>query len=134
MTTIETTTVETPVLTKAERAQAIYAEELAREGVETTHRSRVLDRFEKELGLNKKGGGSTYYQNCKTRAAGEKVKNYYTPASERKAKAEGQQEDDSKEDAQLFSVELTNGKSKSFMSQEALDEFVKDNADIIKAA
>lgn len=124
----------TTTLNKAQQAQAIFEEELKREGVETTHRSRVLDRFEKELGLKKTGGGSTYYQNCKKRAAGEKVKNYYTPASERKAKQESQQEDDSKEDAQLFEVELLNGTIKSFMSQQALDEFVKDNADIIKPA
>lgn len=67
---------------KADTAQAIYAEEAAI-GDEKL-RARVIARFKSELTMSD-AGASTYFQNCKKRANGEKVKHYYKPASVRKA-------------------------------------------------
>lgn len=113
-------------LSKSAKSDVIYKEELAKgeEGL----RARVLTRFETELGLKKQGGGSTYFQNCKTRAAGKKVKHSYTPKS--KAPQE-EKVDDSKEDAPLFDVELKDGTTRSFLSQQDADDFKTINADLI---
>lgn len=121
--------VEVVELSKSAKSDLIYAEELLKgeEGL----RARCLDRFEKELGLKKAGGGSTYFQNCKTRAKGEKVKHHYTPVSKKTEAANVDKTDDSKEEADLFSVNLKDGTEQSFLSQAALDEFVAANADKI---
>lgn len=130
MTNTQTAPVDTtPVveLTKSAKSDVIYAEEFAKG--EDGLRARVLDRFEKELGLKKQGGGSTYFQNAKKRASGDKVKNYYTPKS--KAPKADDNVDDSKEDAPLFDVELKDGTTKSFLSQQDADDFKTINADLI---
>lgn len=67
---------------KADTAQVIYAEE-AVIGDEKL-RARVIARFKSELSMSD-AGASTYFQNCKKRANGEKVKHYYKPASVRNA-------------------------------------------------
>ena len=115
-------------LSKAAKSDAIYTEELAK-GVEGL-RARCLTRFEAELGLKKAGGGSTYFQNCKKRAGGEKVKHYYIPKS---VKPTVDIPDDSKEDAALIDVELADGTVQSFLSQQAADEFKAANPDKIAA-
>jgi len=121
--------VPTPELSKSAKSDAIYAEELLKgeEGL----RARCLTRFETELGLKKAGGGSTYFQNCKTRAKGEKVKHHYTPVSKKTEQKANDAVDDSKEDADLFDVALKDGTSQSFLSQEKADEFKAANADLI---
>lgn len=118
---VDTSEVVEVVLSKSAKSDAIYAEELVKgeEGL----RARCLDRFEKELGLKKAGGGSTYFQNCKTRAKGEKVKHHYTPVSKKAEQKAGDAVDDSKEDAPLFDVELKDGTIKSFLSQQEADDF-----------
>lgn len=118
---VDTSEVVEVVLSKSAKSDAIYAEELVKgeEGL----RARCLDRFEKELGLKKAGGGSTYFQNCKTRAKGEKVKHHYTPVSKKAEQKAGDAVDDSKEDAVLFDVELKDGTIKSFLSQQEADDF-----------
>lgn len=112
------------VKSKAEIAQEIFAQV---NGVRADFMKRVME----ELGMSKPGA-STYFQNCKTRAAGGKVKHYYKPKSQQPDTKVDETVDDSKEDAQLFEVELKDGNIKSFLSQEALDEFKANNADLIK--
>lgn len=128
MTTTQTdTVVEVVELSKSAKSDVIYAEEAAK-GVDGL-RARVLTRFETELGLKKQGGGSTYFQNAKKRASGEKVKNYYSPKS--KAPKADETVDDSKEDADLFEVALKDGTTQAFLSQQAADDFKTINADLI---
>lgn len=109
-------------LSKSAKSDVIYAEELLKgeEGL----RARCLTRFETELGLKKAGGGSTYFQNCKTRAKGEKVKHHYTPVSK---KADKKEEDDK----ETFGLALKDGSLKIFASQEEQDKFAAENADLI---
>lgn len=124
MTTPTTQAVDTTVveLSKSAKSDVIYAEELAKgeEGL----RARCLTRFESELGLKKAGGGSTYFQNCKTRAKGEKVKHHYKPVSERKDNKE-------EEDKETFGLALKDGSLKIFASQQEQDEFAEANPDLI---
>ena len=127
--TSATDAVEVVELSKSAKSDIIYSEELVK-GLEGL-RARCLDRFEKELGLKKAGGGSTYFQNCKTRAAGEKVKHHYKPVSKKAEQALNDEVNDSKEEAEIFSVVLKDGTEPSFMSQQALDEFVAANGDKI---
>lgn len=127
MTTQTDTVVEVVELSKSAKSDVIYAEEAAK-GVDGL-RARVLTRFETELGLKKQGGGSTYFQNCKKRASGEKVKNYYSPKS--KETKLNDTPDDSKEDADLFEVALKDGTTQAFLSQQAADDFKTINADLI---
>lgn len=61
-------------INKAAVAQAIYVEEAAKG--EDKLRARVIARFKTELSMGPQGA-STYFQNCKTKAAGQKVKHYY---------------------------------------------------------
>lgn len=127
--TSATDAVEVVELSKSAKSDIIYAEELAK-GTDGL-RARCLTRFETELGLKKAGGGSTYFQNCKTRAAGLKVNHHYKPVSKRTEQAKNDEVNDSKEEADLFSVNLKDGTEQSFLSQQALDEFVAANADKI---
>jgi predicted mannosyl-3-phosphoglycerate phosphatase (HAD superfamily) len=99
-------------MTKAEQAQQIFTEV---NGVRADFMKRVME----ELGMSK-AGSSTYFQTCKTRAAGGKVK-YYSKKAE-KSTVEPTV-DDSMEDAPLFEVALGDGTTKCFLSQEAADEF-----------
>lgn len=122
MTTKTTEVVETVVLSKSAQSDKIYAEELLKG--EDNLRARCLTRFEAELGLKKAGGGSTYFQNCKTRAKGEKVKHHYKPVSERK----DNKEEDEKE---TFGLALKDGSLKIFASQEEQDKFAEENAELI---
>lgn len=125
----DTTPVAVVELSKSAKSDAIYAEELLKgeEGL----RARCLARFETELGLKKTGGGSTYFQNCKTRAKGEKVKHSYTPKSKDPKSVDTV--DDSKEDADLFPVAMADGTEQHFTSQEKADEFKAANAGKIAA-
>lgn len=127
-TTVPTAVVE---LSKSAKSDVIYAEELVK-GAEGL-RARCLDRFEKELGLKKAGGGSTYFQNCKTRAAGEKVKHHYKPVSKKADEKAADTVDDSKEDADLFDVAMADGTTQSFLSQQEADDFKAANADKLAA-
>lgn len=111
-------------LNKAQQAQAIFAEEVAKG--DDKLRARVIKRFKEELGM-KDAGSSTYFQNCKTRAAGNKVKNYYKPASERK----GQQDPSTDKEPESFEVNLKDGTIKCFLNQTEHDDWVKDNSDLI---
>lgn len=117
---VDTTVPETVELSKSAKSDLIYAEELAK-GTDGL-RARCLTRFEAELGLKKNGGGSTYFQNCKTRASGAKVKHHYKPAS----KKTEQQADDDKE---TFGLALKDGSLKIFASQEEQDKFAEEHAD-----
>lgn len=127
-----TATVVAPVeLSKSAKSDVIYAEEVLKgeEGL----RARCMARFESELGLGK-AGGSTYFQNCKTRAKGEKVNNYYKPSSKKADdKKANETVDDSNEDAALFNVAMKDGTEQAFMSQEKADEFKAANPDLIAA-
>lgn len=108
--------------TKAERALTIYQEV---NGV----RADFMKRAMAELQMSKPGA-STYFQNAKTKAAGGKVKHYYKS----KAKSESTVDvtDDSMENAEVFEVELKDGQIKCFLDQAELDQFKKDNAELIK--
>lgn len=112
-------TEEVAVVSKAAKAQAIYAEEAAKG--EDKLRARVIKRFKDELGMGD-AGASTYYQNCKKIAAGGKVKHYYKPQSKATAQEEG---------AETFGVQLKDGSLKVCSSQQELDDWKKDNADLI---
>lgn len=107
---------EVKTVSKAEQAQVIFAEV---NGVRADFIKRVME----ELGMGKPGA-STYFQNCKTKANGGKVKHY------RPKKAEGQQQhaDDDKE---TFGVALKDGQLKIFGSQQERDDFIEANADLI---
>lgn len=61
-------------INKAAVAQTIFAEEAAKG--DDKLRARVIARFKAELSMGPQGA-STYFQNCKTKAAGQKVKHYY---------------------------------------------------------
>lgn len=61
-------------INKAAVAQTIFAEEAAHG--DDKLRARVIARFKAELSMSSPGA-STYFQNCKTKAAGGKVKHYY---------------------------------------------------------
>lgn len=70
-------------INKAAVAQAIYVEEAAKG--DDKLRARVITRFKAELGMSPQGS-STYFQNCKTKAAGLKVKHYYKAKGNKSAK------------------------------------------------
>lgn len=114
------------VVTKAEKALIIYNEEFAK-GVDKL-RARVIERFIKELDMGKPGS-STYFQNCKKKAVGEKVKHYYKKVGE---KTVVETVDDSKEEQDVFEVELKDETIKCFLSQQELTDFVENNKDLIK--
>lgn len=114
-------TEEVKVLTKAEKAQAIFVEEAA--VGEDKLRARVIKRFKDELGMGD-AGASTYFQNAKKKAAGEKVKHYYKPKS---AKPGNEPTNDVNEDAQLFNVKKANGLVESFMKMEDAQECIEAN-------
>lgn len=61
-------------MSKAELAVQIYNEEVAKND-ESTLRKRTIARFKSELSMGD-AGASTYYQNTKKKAAGEKVVHY----------------------------------------------------------
>lgn len=61
-------------MSKAQLAVEIYNEELAKND-ESTLRKRTIARFKAELSMGD-AGASTYYQNTKKKASGEKVVNY----------------------------------------------------------
>lgn len=102
-------------MTKAEQAQQIFTEV---NGV----RADFIKRAVEELGMSK-AGASTYFQNCKTRAAGGKVKYYSKSTAKATVEKTVDEADDSMEDAPLFEVALGDGTTKCFLSQEAADEF-----------
>lgn len=114
------------VVTKAERALEIYREELAK-GVDKL-RARVIDRFVKELDMGKPGS-STYFQNCKKKDAGEKVKHYYKRVGEKNS---SKTVDDSSDDVpESFEVKLLDGTVKVFMNQQECDLFIESNPSIV---
>lgn len=106
---------------KAEKAQVIYQEV---NGVRADFMKRVMS----ELNMSK-SGGSTYFQNAKTKSKGEKVKHYYKST---KAEKVVDSTDDSMENTDVFEVELKDGQIKCFLTQESLDEFKTTNPDLIK--
>ena len=112
---------EVKVPTKAEQAQAIFVEEAA--AGDDKLRARVIKRFKDELGMGD-AGASTYFQNAKKKAAGEKVKHYYKPKS---AKPGNEPTNDVNEDAQLFNVKKANGAVESFMKMEDAQECIDAN-------
>jgi len=67
-------------MSKAQLAVQIYNEELAKND-ESTLRKRTIARFKSELSMGD-AGASTYYQNTKKKANGEKVVNYRPKAKE----------------------------------------------------
>lgn len=114
------------VLTKADKALIIYNEEFAK-GVDKL-RARVIDRFIKELDMGKPGS-STYFQNCKKKASGEKVKHYY------KAKGDNSSSktvDDSTDIVpESFELKLLDGTIKVFLNQQEMDKFIEENSSIV---
>lgn len=100
-------------MTKAERAIEIFNEVA---GVRAAFIASVVS----ELGMSP-AGASTYFQNTKKKVAGEKVKHY---SAKDKKSTVAETVDDSLEDAELFSFETTDGIIHSFLSQQALDQFV----------
>lgn len=114
------------VVTKAERALEIYNEEFAK-GVDKL-RARVIARFIEELGMGKPGS-STYFQNCKKKAAGEKVKHYYKKVGDKKS---DESLDNSSDDVpESFEVKLLDGSVKVFLNQQECDLFIEANASIV---
>lgn len=116
--TTETTT-EAVVESKSSKAQVIYTEEAAKG--DDKLRARVIARFKSELGMSPQGA-STYFQNCKTKANGGKVK-HYRPKSDKKVV---DKTDDSKEDTILFDVEMEDGTIHSFTTQEAAEQHIAE--------
>lgn len=111
------------VLTKADKALLIFVEEAAK-GDEKL-RARCMKRFEDELSMQK-AGASTYFQNCKKKAAGEKVKHYY------KSKTEQKVVDDSSDDVpESFEVVLKDGTIQCFLNQQEKEDFIKANESIV---
>lgn len=103
------------VISKAQQAQAIFAEEAAK-GDEKL-RARVIARFIAELSMGKPGA-STYFQNCKTVAAGNKIKRYYAVKGEAVAKTQ-------EVEVEPVFVILPNGERTLMESQQAAELFVK---------
>lgn len=99
-------------MTKSQQAQVIYDDV---QGIRSLFISQVVE----VLGMSK-AGASTYFQNCKVRAVGGKVKHYRAKTSTPKAV---DLPDDIMEDAQLFEIELADGTTRCFLSQASLDEF-----------
>lgn len=114
------------VVTKAERALEIYKEELEK-GVDKL-RARVIERFVKELDMGKPGS-STYFQNCKKKAVGEKVKHYYKRVGEKNSSSTV--DDSSDIIPESFEVKLLDGTVKVFMSQQECDLFIESNPSIV---
>lgn len=118
--------VEEVVVTKAEQALNIYNEELAK-GVDKL-RARVIKRFIEELNMGKPGS-STYFQNCKKKANGEKVKHYYKRVGEKNSSSTV---DNSSDDVpESFEVKLLDGTVKVFMNQQECDLFIESNPSIV---
>lgn len=118
--------VEEVVVTKAEQALKIYQEEFAK-GVDKL-RARVIDRFIKELNMGKPGS-STYFQNCKKKAVGEKVKHYYKRVGDKNLNKDV---DNSSDDVpESFEVKLLDGTVKVFMNQLECDLFIESNPSIV---
>lgn len=114
------------VLTKADKALIIYNEEFAK-GVDKL-RARVIDRFIKELDMGKPGS-STYFQNCKKKAVGEKVKHYYKAKGD---KSSSKTVDDSTDIVpESFEVKLLDGTVKVFLNQLECDLFIESNPSIV---
>lgn len=117
-----TTTTQKPV-TKAEMAARVYAE-LTEAG--TLTRKLFIDTMVSQHGMTP-AGASTYYVNCKNKAAGKPVKSYYKSKSQR-TPAEvmtSQLDDAAGANAQLFSIVVMSEDNEkveivhSFMSEEA---------------
>ena len=117
------TNVETKAPTKAELAQKIF-EEVG--GVRADFMKRAME----ELGMSKPGA-STYHQNCKTKANGGKVKSYYKSKKTQVEEISNENVDDSLADAELFVVNLKDGGTQEFLSQEAADEWAKKNKKLV---
>lgn len=114
------------VVSKAQKALAIFTEEST--AGEEKLRARVIARFKSELDM-KDAGASTYFQNTKKLAAGEKVKHYYKPKSER---GESKTVDNSSDDVpESFEVKLLDGTIKVFLSQQEADLFIEANTSIV---
>lgn len=115
--------VEVVELSKAQKSQLIFEEESAKG--DDKLRARCIARFVNELDM-KNAGASTYFQNCKTRAKGEKVKHY------RQKKDDAQTVDNSNDDVpESFEVKLLDGNIKCFMSQQEADLFIESNPSIV---
>ena len=67
-------------MSKAQLAVEIYNEEVAKND-EATLRKRTIARFKAELSMGD-AGASTYYQNTRKKASGEKVVNYRPKAKD----------------------------------------------------
>lgn len=122
-TTTEDATVTTEIKapSKADQAQVIFTEEAAKG--EEKLRARTMARFSAELQMST-ACGSTYFQNAKKKAAGEKVKHYYKPKSEKPA---NEPTDDVNEDAVLFNVKKEDGTVESFMKLEDANQSIEAN-------
>lgn len=114
------------VLTKADKALIIYNEEFAK-GVDKL-RARVIDRFVKELDMGKPGS-STYFQNCKKKASGEKVKHYYKAKGDKSSSKTVDDSSDVVPDS--FELKLLDGTIKVFLNQQEMDKFIEENASIV---
>ena len=118
--------VEVVVVSKADKALAIFVEESAK-GVDKL-RARVIERFCNELDM-KKAGASTYFQNSKKKAAGEKVKHYYKKAAEKNSGSDVDNSSD--KEPESFEVKMLDGSIKVFLNQLEADNFIESNASIV---
>lgn len=114
---------EVKVPTKAEQAQAIFIEEAA--AGEDKLRARVIKRFKDELGMGD-AGASTYFQNAKKKAAGEKVKHYYKPKSDKPTV-----DNSNDSEPESFEVKMLDGTIKCFLSQLDADNFIESNSSLV---
>lgn len=109
---------EVKTVSKAEQAQVIFTEV---NGI----RAEFIKRAIEELGMGK-AGASTYFQNAKTKANGGKVKHY------RPKKDDAATVDKSSDDVpESFELKLLDGTIKCFLNQQAYDEFVEQNPELI---
>lgn len=115
--------VEVVELSKAQKSQLIFEEEAAKG--DDKLRARCIARFVNELSMQK-AGASTYFQNCKTRAKGEKVKHY-----RQKKEVEQTVDNSSDIEPEMFEVKLLDGNIKCFMSQLEADLFIESNPSIV---
>lgn len=94
-------------MSKKQLATELY-QRLKTEG--TLTRKKFIEEAQKAPLSMTPAGASTYYVNCKNEDEGKAPKTYYKPASERRV---DNSVDDSKENAELFSVVIVDGLAKN---------------------
>ncbi len=101
-------------MSKKQLATELY-QRLKTEG--TLTRKKFIEEAQKPPLTMTPAGASTYYVNCKNDDEGKGTKSYYKPASERRV---DNSVDDSKADAELYSVVIVDGLQKTGGAYEGL--------------